>query len=247
MQSMQQSENVSYVCFELNPSDYIENKRFIDSTDTIVLFFDKKLKQIFRGPQVVNLEEYHKKSKNNDYSQLKLFKVRDEILSSKKITYDFSFSSHDFHYRIPMSLISSYTFKISIGNYENFISLIKPNKEGISFNRLTELVKPKVEYSIQRCILSTIKEKNTSLIYISSFLTEINKKINIDANNRLNDYGLSLDFVLKDLDYKDTESTNELRTIILKAKEMEILKYTYQEENLTDYLVIVDDQEGENK
>ena len=139
-QEIQVSENVSYICSEVKVSDYFETKRMIDPFETLILFLNGDEKEIFKGPVVVNLDEYQKKVKDNHKDELELYFINEKNLIFETKRNILTFKSYDFIYRILITLNCEYSYKLIIEDYHKFIEILSPKKNKITYSYLTDLI-----------------------------------------------------------------------------------------------------------
>lgn len=228
------------ICYQVPTQEYIDYKKIVNPMETIVLFAKGELKEVVNGPQVANFESYQKRDKSNDYSDLKVFHVNDGKLA-ERVKREFSFKTYDFKYRFLLEMKLDYTYRIVIQNYEKFITALAIRKSRITFDYLAKLMTTRIEYSIHRTILSIVKEHKTSFFEVSQFPNEITERINLDIKKRISEYGVEIQLLVGSIDFVESTSVNAFQEILVKSKEMEMLKYTYQQEHYIDFIEIVDE------
>ena len=233
------------ICYRVSTQEYVESKKTANPRETLVLFVKGKLKEVVNGPQVANFEAYQKKDKNSDYNDTKVFIVNDGKLVSR-VKQELTFKTYDFKYRFLMEMKVGFSYRMVIEDYEKFILAIAIRNNRVAHDYLTKLITPRIEYSIHRSILSIIKEHKTSFFEVSQYHDEIVDRINQDIKIRISEYGIDIQLLMGSIDYIDSPTVNAFQEILVKSKEMEILKYTYQQEHYIDFIQIVDDsKDGE--
>jgi len=232
-------DNSNYVCYEVDASYYIEQNRHIEVMENVLFYENGTLNKIFKGPVTINLEGYRKKGKSVDYHEYKAYYINNNVISKNRVTDDLSIKVYDFLYKILIQMHIKYTYKNKIINYESLVSLLSPKKNIITNEYINKITKPILVYSIKRNILSVVKDKKISLLDSPKYLSEIKEKICIEVNNKIQSFGMQVELILESVDFVDDTNTSELNSILFKQKEMKALNYTYQEENLIDYLEFV--------
>ncbi|MDO9629940.1 MAG: hypothetical protein Q7I99_08555 [Acholeplasmataceae bacterium] len=228
------------ICNQMSTSEYIDVKRIANPMETIVLFVKNELKEVVKGPQVANFEDYQKKEKNSDYGDLKVFSINDGKLA-ERVKHELIFKTYDFKYRFLIEMKVGFSYRMIIENYEKFILAIAMRNTIVSYDYLAKLMTPRIEYSIHRTILSIIKERETSFFEVSQFHSEIIERINQDIKKRISEYGIDVQLLMGSIDYVDSPSVTAFQEILVKSIEMEMLQYSYQQEHYIDFIEIVDD------
>lgn len=243
-QQVQTTENELFLASELNVNEFVDSKRFIDTYQTLILFQSGKIKEVFKGPQIIILDDYLKRGKDNHNDDIQLYLINEEKILFETKKSSFSFGSHDFLYRVYFTNRCDYSLKMRIMDYQKFTNVFSPQKKKLSHSSILKLLTPRIEYSIKKCFLLAMRNKNSSFFDAPRYLIEISKIIDEDMSKRMDDYGLKLDVSIDSLDYVETDELKALKALILKSKEMNILNYTYQQENMIEFIKIVEEIES---
>ena len=208
----------------------------------VVLDNNNEVVETYYGPQHVSLSAFFKKRKLNEGVSFYAMKMG-EVISNE---FAYTFTLNDYKYQSKYTLQVGSFLRLKVTDLSKFIKFYQTmfNAEKIC-DITTYLVKPEVKLSINRAITLLLSNSDGSILNIYKHKAYIEKITNKRLAKQFESYGFQVEVDLSKLFVKDSKQSSQLKELLLKRSEMDILNYTYQNECLDLYEELME-KEGQN-
>jgi len=208
----------------------------------VVLDSNHEVVETYYGPQYVSLSAFFKKNKL--IAGISFYAVKmGEIISDE---FAYTFTINDYKYQSKYALQVESFLRLKVTDFNKFIKFYQTmfNAEKIS-DMTAYLINPEVKLSINRAITLLLSNLDGSILNIYKHKAYIEKITNKRLAKQFESYGFQVEIDLSKLFIKDSKQFSQLKEVLLKRSEMDILNYTYQNECLDLYEELME-KEGQN-